>query len=287
MADLLTTGEVARAIQVSESSVKRWCGRGVLAAQYTAGGHRRIPVRELVKFLKSSQRTLVQPELIGWPAATTPRHRGLDLAAADWTEALLQGDREQCRRIALGLYLARHRLSTICDTVLAKSLDSIGRRWEEGAAEVFRERRACEITQRVLYELWSLIDVPPHDAPLAMGGTTEGDHYSLATTMIELVLRDAGWNAVSLGSHLPFGTLSSAIRTHRPRMFWLSCSHISDEAQFLGGYAALYDQFGRDVSFVVGGRALSEPLRRQMDFATYGRTLGELEAFAKTLFKAG
>ena len=35
-----------------------------------------------------------------------------------------------------------------------------------------------------------------------------------------LVLRQRGWNAVSLGGNLPFATLSAAIAQHQPRLFW-------------------------------------------------------------------
>ena len=136
---------------------------------------------------------------------------------------------------------------------------------------------------RVLNELRSLLPEPPADAPLAIGGATEGDHYSLATTMAELVLRDATWHALSLGSNLPFDTLAAAIKEHRPRMFWLSCSHIFDEHDFLSGYASLYDEFGFSVAFVVGGRALNEQLRQQMKYAAYCDNMRHLEAFSQTL----
>ena len=44
----------------------------------------------------------------------------------------------------------------------------------------------------------------------------------------------------------------------------LSCSHIADLPEFLSGYADLYDEFGIDVAFVVGGFALTEEVRQQM-----------------------
>ena len=104
--------------------------------------------------------------------------------------------------------------------------------------------------------------------------------------MAELVLRDARWNATSLGDNLPFDTLAAAIKENRPRMFWLSCSHISDEAGFLEGYQRLYDEFGLSVAFAVGGRALTEGIRQQMKFAAYCDTMQHLEGFAQTLYEA-
>ena len=142
---------------------------------------------------------------------------------------------------------------------------------------------ACEIALRVLHEVRSFLPSPPAEAPLAIGGATEGDQYNLATTMVELVLRDAKWNAVSLGDNLPFETLAAAIKQQRPRLFWLSCSHISNPAAFLEGYNDLYDEFGLDVALVVGGRALTEEIREQMKYAAYCDTMQHLESFAQTL----
>ena len=53
MRDLLTPKQVARAIDVSESSIKRWCDKGVIETQYTAGGHRRITMAGLIEFVRS------------------------------------------------------------------------------------------------------------------------------------------------------------------------------------------------------------------------------------------
>jgi excisionase family DNA binding protein len=283
MNEFVSPKQVARAIQVSESSVKRWCDKGVIPTQKTAGGHRRIPLAGLMEFLRGSQQTLVRPELIGLPATTGQTTRVLDRAAGQLVGALVRGDDEQCRQITLDLYLAEHSLGAIFDYVYAPAFESIGDRWECGDVEVYQERRACEISLRVLHDLRALIPAPPPNSPLALGGVVEGDQYNLGTTMAELVLRDSKWNAISLGSNLPFPTLAEAIKHHRPRLFWISCSHIRDEAAFLRGYAELYEQFGLDVAFVVGGRSLVESVRQQMKYAAYCDNMAHLEAFAQTL----
>ena len=286
MNEFVTPKQVARAIQVSESSVKRWCDKGVIPTQKTAGGHRRIPLSGLMEFLRQSTQKLVRPEVIGLPATSGQTTRVSDRAAEQLTSALVRGDYEQCRQITLDLYLAEHSISAICDQVFARAFDSIGERWVCGEAEVYQERRGCEIAMRVLRELYALIPAPPADAPLAIGGAVAGDQYNLGTTMAELVLRDARWNAVSLGINLPFPTLAEAIKAYRPRLFWISCSHILDEGDFVRGYSEIYDQFGLDVAFVVGGRSLVESVRRQMKYAAYCDNMQHLDAFAQTLHGA-
>lgn len=286
MNEFLTPKQVARAIQASESSVKRWCDKGIIPTQYTAGGHRRIALSELIEFLRSSKHEIVHPEALGLPTSIGQTKRAIDQTAEQLTEALLAGSEEQCRRIILDLYLAENSISSICDLVFAKAFSAIGDLWHCGEAEVYQERRGCEMTLRVLHELRSLIPAPPSDTPLAIGGAAEGDQYTMPTTMVELVLRDIKWNAVSLGANLPFETLAAAIKEQRPKLFWLSVSHIADETKFVESYAELYDEFGLDVAFVLGGRALTEPIRQQIQYAAFCDNIRHLESFAQTLLNA-
>ncbi len=287
MRDLLTPKQVARALDVSESSIKRWCDKGEIPTQYTAGGHRRIPLPGLIAFLRQRQCALVHPQALGLPPTSGQTGRVVARACQRLTEALMVGDEALCRQIAFDLYLAEHSISVICDDVFAKAFRDIGDRWACGRAEVYEERRGCEISLRVLHELRSLLPEPPADAPRAIGGAASGDQYNLGTTKAELVLRDARWKAVSLDDNLPLETISAAIRAQRPRLFWLSCSHIADAPAFLAGYERLYDEYGLDVAFVVGGYALTEDIRRQMKYAAFCDNMQHLEAFAQTLLRAG
>lgn len=283
MRDLVTPKQIARAINVSESSVKRWCDKGLIPTEYTAGGHRRITRPALAAFLRGGNHQLVHPEALGFPATSGQTARVVDRARDQMVGVLLAGDELRCQQIALDLYLAEHRMSVICDDVFAAAFREIGNQWACGEAEIYQERRGCEISLRTLHELRSLLPLPAENAPLAIGGATSGDQYNLSTTMAELVLRDAGWNAVSLGGNLPFSTMAVAIRNHQPRVFWLSCSYIADEPAFLSAYDDLYQEFGADVVFVVGGYAMTEDVRRQMKYAVFGENMQHFEDFARTL----
>lgn len=283
MRELLTTKQVARAIQVSESSVKRWCDKGMIPTQYTAGGHRRIPLSGLLAFLRSSGHELVRPDQIGLPAIGQAGVRGTAEAYERLMDALLRGDEDACRQLAMDMYLGEFSLATLCDVVFARAFETIGDRWHGGTAEIYQERRGCEIMLRVLHDLRAMVPPPPPDSPLAIGGAVEGDQYQLATTMVALVLRDARWRSWSLGDNLPFTTLAAAIRDHRPRLFWLSVSHLADERSFLRDYGELYEGFGGQVAFVVGGRALTSRLREQMRYGAYCDNMRHLESFAQSI----
>jgi excisionase family DNA binding protein len=280
-----TPRQIARALAIGESTVKRWCDKGVIPVESTPGGHRRIPTAGLFQFLKDTGRVPVRPELLGMPANLGKGERTLERAAAQLAEAAAAGDEEQARRLIFDLYFAEHDIAVICDRVLAAAFDHIGRQWECGNVEIFQERHACRITARLLDGLRAVAPRPPADAPQAVGGTIAGDHFDLPTQMVELVLLDSGWNAVSLGNNLPFESLAKAVRAYRPQLFWLSCSHLLDEAQFVHDYTAFYDEFADATAIVVGGRALHEGLRKQIKYAAYCDGMQHLTAFAETLLR--
>lgn len=280
----LTPQQVARAIGVSTASLKRWCDKGVLPSIRTEGGHRRLPISGVIRFLQESGRQLVRPEILRLPPTTANGRTVINRAAQHVCDALLSGDDPCVQRIIFDLHFARCSVADICDNVVAPAFAEIGERWARGQIEIYQERRACEVCNCVLRRLSGVLPAPSDEAPLAIGGTPAGDHYTLATSMAALVLRGAGWRAESFGSNLPVDTLLAAVRTLHPRLLWLSVSATSDAARFETNYRRLSDlAASAGVAIAVGGRRLDAELRAHMRFDVYCTRVGELVAFAESL----
>ncbi|MGD9647790.1 MAG: B12-binding domain-containing protein [Pirellulales bacterium] len=286
MAKHFTPKQVAQAIGVSESSLKRWCDKGLLRIDKTAGGHRRLSLESIVQFVRATGQQLRRPELIGLTAGEGGRFATHD-TTGDLLDSLVRGDEPALRHIVLGLYLKGESLVDLCDRRLAPAFAKIGHGWEAGQVAVYQERRAVEICQRLLFELSTLILEPPQGAPVAIGGTLSGDPYQLATSMVELALREAGWQAQSFGVGLPSDTVVAAIDTLRPRLCWLSISTIESRESFAAAFVPISQAAARcGTALVVGGRALIEPVRRDLTFAAYGDNLRHLLGFAQSLVAA-
>jgi methanogenic corrinoid protein MtbC1 len=190
-----------------------------------------------------------------------------------------------CRQVVLDVYLARHSMSVICDQLIAAAFHEIGDLWDCGDVEVYEERRACEISVRLIHELRQVVPQPQASAPTAFGGTIDGDPYTLAVSMAELVLRDAGWNASSLGHMLPFATIRTALEKHRPRLLWLSISAIRDTDRFvdeINGLFAVAQSSG--TALALGGRSMSPELRQQLRYSVFCDTFQNLADFSRTLY---
>jgi len=283
----LTPRRVARAIDVSESSLKRWCDRGLIPSVRTAGGHRRLPISGVMEFIRRGDHQLVHPELLGLPSNTGAGPRVVERATDELIAALAAGDATTSRRLAFDLHLAQMSMAEIGDQLMAPAMEEIGRLWECGDLEVFRERRACQLLLRVLFELAATLPEPSPNAPVAIGGTLEGDPYQLSTTLSEIVLRQNGWQAVSLGASLPVDTLCNAIDLYRPHLFWLSVSYFADEDDFVERFEKLYQTAAAgETALVVGGNALNEHTRRRMQYSAFCDNMQHLESFARTIQSA-
>ncbi len=281
---VVTPKQVALAIGVSEASLKRWCDKGLLPASRTAGGHRRLPISGVFAFLRSSGHQIVRPDVLGLPSTTGQGEATVDRARARLQEALEKGDEEQVVRILFGLYLAGHSVCDICDKVLAVNFRDIGHHWESGGVQVYQERRSCEIVNRVLYQLRAALAPPAANAPKAIGATLEHDPYTLATHMVAVTLREAGWNAESYGTGNPAETLCRAITEVRPRLFWLSVSSFQSEEEFIRDCRQLYETAqSTETALVLGGRALNDAVRHQIQYSAYCDNLAHLLAFIRTL----
>ena len=282
MQQVFSPKQVALAVGASESSVKRWCDRGILRSIRTGGGHRRVPLAGVLDFVRAENRVLVRPTELGLPAAVERTQASLELTE-EFKQLLATGDNAGCRRIVLSLYLSNRSLAEICDTTLAPAMAALGEGWCNESLDVFEERRGCELALQLVFELRALLVQPPENAPTAMGGTVAGDPYCLPTRMVELALLENGWQTVSLGCGVPLRSLTKAVEEHKPRLFWLSVSALADRQLFAKQYRELFEACGHDTALVVGGRGLDDELRAQMQYSAYCENLQRLETFVRAI----
>ena len=264
--------QVAVALSASESSVKRWCDQGAIPTIRTVGGHRKITLEGLQQFLRTSNRGLSSPQALGLPSLQ--QRRGLVPGGSDpdqelFRNALAEGDEEGCRRVIWKRVRDGEIRSEVAGYLVTDAMHGFGEAWDCDQLDAYQERRGCNICIRLINELRA--DLPPIDnrAAVAIGGTLQGDPYQLPTALVELALREAGWNAVNLGNDLPTDSLLQAIQDYRPQVVWLSVSAISNLDDFIAEQLRLADHISDDVSLLVGGRALDSGIRSQLRYTAH------------------
>lgn len=282
--EYISTPEAAQALGVSVSTVKRWVDEGILPAHRTPGGHRKLLFAEVLALARQGE----------WPhrdsagiTFASRKHEQADSAMlrSSLHAALVRGEAAQARAVIQGAYRSGITVEMLADEVIAPVMQHIGHDWKTERIDIWHEHRGSLICAAALHELARDLERrAERPRPVAVGAAPEGDPYQLATLLAQLVLLDAGWDAVNLGPNTPLASLTDALYSLRPRLLWVSASHLQNSAHFVREYRTFYriaEQSG--VAVAVGGRAITDKLRSQLPYTTYGDRLSHLAEFARTL----
>lgn len=276
----LSPKDLAAAIGVSESSLKRWVDSGRLVVERTAGGHRRIPYQEAVRFVRAEGYRVQDPACFG----VLCRHGQDDLNSLENAvfEALLAGDASRCRSLITTAYLAGASAASLCDGALRSAMARLGELWKHGEDGIAVEHHATCICIQIVEQLRMFQPDPATTAPVAVGGGTTADPYLLPSQMASVVLNECGYRAMNLGPHSPNAVLLAAVAKYRPTLVWLSLTSIADVgicAQSVRELAASL----AGIPLVVGGRhAASVALIAGPTVHVVG-SMCELAAFSRAL----
>ncbi len=277
--------QVAEALGVSESSVKRWSDQGLMATQKTAGGHRKLVLADVLRFVHEQGFAIDKPELLGLPGAAPRRTIPLDESRGNLLVALTAGDAAAISRIVVGLFVGGLPLTELFDGVLAPALRDLGAGWVHGTVRVFEEHRAVVLVQRALHDLRDLV---PRSArrkpPLGVFATVSGDPYTIAVSMAELTVLGLGWAATNLGANMPAHTLCEAIVGTKPRVLGLGINHVADLDAFAAEYLPV-TACAREhrTAIVVGGAGTTPEVRARIRYAACCTSMRELADFCASL----
>ncbi len=280
-----STAQVALALGVSVTTVKRWVDDAVLPAHRTAGGHRKVLLADVIRLVRDGK--LPDADLSQLLPVLDRETPSAESIRNEFAAAVESVDSDLIRAVIHGAHRAGMALETLADQIIAPVMSQVGHDWELGKTTVMMEHRITQACVSALYELRGFLRVADEpDAPVAVGGAPENDHYIIPSLLAQLSLSDVGWKAVNLGPHTPAAAFKNAIQDLAPKLVWLSVSHLPDPVQFLKDYRDVYDfAEKRGIAVAVGGRGLTESVRTQMAYTSFGDRLSQLVAFAKTLHR--
>lgn len=280
----LTPKQLALAIGVSESSVKRWADAGELEVSRTSGGHRRISATEALRFARRQGLTVADPAALGLGAAhTAPQTPAI--SAERLGEWLRAGEDERAVGALVSRFVAGEPAARMADELIAPALGPVGELWHEDAAGIAVEHRATEACVRAVNRIQALIPPAGADAPLALGGVYDADLHGLGSLIAAAVLADEGWRAINLGANLPLMALQRYADERSPRLVWLAATMVPSRRR--GAQAALRELGARlreqGGMLVVGGRASAELVVARDPAVSRVDSFAELAALARGL----
>ena len=258
MRPIISPKELADAIGVSESSLKRWADNGLIRVSKTAGGHRRITIGETIRFIRSIRAPLLKPEVIGLDDLPTNGEAVLSTdSPTDRLHAyLVEGKERQARGLILSLYLNGQSVVEIADGPIRTAMERIGELWMHDATGVSIEHHAVDICIQAVNRLRQVI-VQNDAGPFAIGGAAPGDPYLLPSLLVAVALASEGWRVVNLGPDTPFDSFVVAADRYKPQLVWLSASSVHDDVEMSFGVERIAHALAdRGITLVVGGRGL-------------------------------
>jgi excisionase family DNA binding protein len=207
MRETVSAGEAARRLGVAAATIQRWVDKGLLHAERTPGGHRRIHVAELRRLIAANRTT----ELSG--------------PLAEWLDVLFDGNALKTR---IALLTSRQRLGSWGETAdeVASALAEIGRCWEAGTCQVFQEHISSEALRRAAAVCASEMH-PGAGAFCATLFSIEGERHTLGLSLAELVFAEAGWRSIWIGEGPPVDEFEVLVARHKPHLMAVSASAAS------------------------------------------------------------
>jgi MerR family transcriptional regulator, light-induced transcriptional regulator len=237
----VSVGEAARRLGVGPATVQRWVDKGVLYAERTPGGHRRISVTELRRLISANH-----PKVASGPLA-------------DWLEVLMAGDP---RKVKAALLNSRRKAGSWAETgdEIASAIAELGRRWEAGSCQVFEEHLVSEVLRRGATSCAAEVTCA-EDAPRAALMTVEGERHTLGLSLAELVFAEAGWRVFWIGEGPPFQELAQLIDKLKPDLLVVSASSVASKAT-VARYQAEVRRAAEaaGINVILGGSAVWAPM---------------------------
>ena len=261
----LSPRDLAVAIGMSESSLKRWVDRGLLESTRTAGGHRRIRVKEAVRFIRDRQLVVSAPEKLGLSGpvtaafterTATPTEDSLYKSFVDYLEA---GEGDRAEALLLHRFLSGESIAELGDLIIRPAMEELGH-GPHGPAEIVKEHRATQICLQSIEQMrvMSSFDEPEFRA---VGGGSAGNAYLLPTLLAAGVVEECGGRAINLGANTPARALRCEAlptdgRDGNVDFVWLSISEpINSDEERRAIVDLVEDCIRGGVHFMLGGRS--------------------------------
>ena len=287
MARTLSPRQLGEALGVSQSSLKRWADEGRLAVSRTAGGHRRIPVEEAIRFARACRLPVEKLELLGLGELSGASGRNAGTDGSEFRDALAAGNAEAVRGSILSRYLAGESIAELADELVAPALHHIGDQWRHGIDGIHIEHRATDLCIQAFQHLRALLPGLGEEAPTAVGGSPPRDVYTLPSLMAATVAAGEGWHATNLGPETPLDVLAEAAEEAEARVVWLAMSVEQSAQQAEPGVRRLADRLERGGrSLVIGGRGWPKASRPVIENVHIASSMRELAAFLHGMRRA-
>lgn len=204
-----------------------------------------------------------------------------------YLQTVLGGHRQPALNVALQLLREGVSVPEIYVDLLQPAQYEIGRMWERNEITVAREHLATAITQFVVSQLYTRLEVPEVKQGNAIITGVEGELHQLGANMVADVLEAEGWDVRFLGTQMPRRDILRTIEEHEATLIGISTTMLFNLPHVSGLIEDVRRTFGRETRILVGGGAFrsSDDLWKEIGADAFGTDLRSAVAAAQSLFE--
>ena len=258
---VLSTADVARLFNVTETTVKRWADDGTLKCQKTPGGHRKYDVRCVVEFAESHKfepvgaLTIPEDDRLGPRIQSAVLDRDFPSLVEAFVEKALSLDPGELFLFLSYLYQHRIHLWEIHDLLVRPGMEEIGRRWLAGEITVCNEHRASYETLEALVKLQAQIRIRSQNGKSVVCSCLGDELHDIGLRCAAHMFEAEGWTTTYLGARTPVEALTATIQELHPTVVSLSVTYVPPQGLPEAGLSRIIDAAHDARSqIILGGR---------------------------------
>lgn len=276
-----STNELAELFRVNVSTVKRWIDRGMLQAEITPGGHRRVTQKQLEVFIKNNKKLSPHSYVLKRIGAKTKGKQDV------WKELyakLLSNDVAGCRNFLRDYFLSQSQLTYFLEQIVTPVLRHIGSEWQKKNISIYQEHQMSFLIRLFLVEISTYIPEPKESSPKAVLACVEGDRHEIPLQMLALILKMRGVQPLVLGTNIPISEIIRACENTKPQFLLITRIFHNlrtfNYLQTLARYADLHR-----IQMFYGGDGWSEKEKKGLPHvtATYKSSLAVFDSYLQNV----
>jgi methanogenic corrinoid protein MtbC1 len=202
----------------------------------------------------------------------------------DYTNSLLQGDKDKCISIVEKLLSEKVEIKDIYVDLFQRSMYHIGKMWEQGQLSIADEHIGTEITKSLMNKYAAKITSNKKIGKTALISCVDKEFHEIGARMAADVFELNGWSTYFLGANMPSREILKFIETKKPDLVGLSFNFYLNIMRLLEVIDHIRKQFPNQ-KIVVGGQGITrekENLLSKYPDIKYFSTVKELDDYLKS-----
>lgn len=202
----------------------------------------------------------------------------------DYTNSLLQADKDKCISIVEKLLSENVDIKDIYVDLFQRSMYHIGKMWEQGQLSIADEHIGTEITKSLMNKYAAKITSSKKIGKTALISCVDKEFHEIGARMAADVFELNGWSTYFLGASMPSREILKFIETKKPDLVGLSFNFYLNLVRLLEVIDHIRKQFPNQ-KIVVGGQGITrekENLLSKYPDIKYFSTVKELDDYLKS-----